>query len=151
VRLARTQIICLQNDLKELTRNIEDGLEKYFTDAKDVGPSTSSGSSKLPPQMQKLSLQEEKPFLVVTLVDSDSPGFEAGILQHDLILKFGSFTHSNFTSLAEIGELVKNSQNQKINVKIRRDGTKEMELIIIPKVWSGQGLLGFKINELPRN
>lgn len=148
VRIARSQINCLQNDLKNLTKTIDEGLGKYFSDKMEVVPGPSS--SKMP-RLEKLSLQELKPFLVVTLVDRDSPGDISGIQVHDLILKFGSITQTNFTNLSQIGELVKNSQNKQINVKVRRNGSEEHDLIIVPKVWSGQGLLGFKINAIPSN
>lgn len=105
-------------------------------------------SSKLPPDMNKLSLVDEKPFLIVTLVDSNSPGDIAGIQVHDKIIKFGNFNIKNFINLAQIGELVKNSENKNIKLIIQRNDT-EHELIIVPKVWSGPGLLGFKINALP--
>jgi 26S proteasome non-ATPase regulatory subunit 9 len=132
--------------LKSITKTIDEGIEKYFMNKMDVpGPS----SSKMP-RLENLSIEELKPFLVVTLVDRDSPGDIANVQIHDMILKFGSITQKNFTNLAQIGELVKNSQNQQINVKIRRNGTEE-DLIIIPKVWHGQGLLGFKINAIPSN
>lgn len=149
VRIARAQITCLQNDLKSIIKTIDDGLGKYFNDKIDVpGPS----SSKMP-RLENLTITPEElnPFLVVTIVDRDSPGDTAGIQIHDLILKFGSIEKKNFINLAQIGELVKSSQNKQINVRIRRSGSEEVELIIVPKIWSGQGLLGFKINALPSN
>lgn len=119
----------------------------YFNNKLELpGPS----SSKLP-RLEKLSIDELKPFLIVTLVDRDSPGDVAGIQVHDMILKFGSIAQKNFTNLTQIGELVKNSQNKQINVIIRRNGIEELDLIIVPKIWSGNGLLGFKINAIPSN
>lgn len=140
--------------MKKIISTIDDGLGKYFSSAKEMIPGS---SSKLPNQMQELAIQEvsiqeneEKPFLIVTLVDENSPGHTAGIMIQDRILHFGTFNHSNFTNLAEIGELVKNSQNKEIKLKVRRNGTQNLDLIIVPKTWSGPGLLGFKINAIPR-
>lgn len=129
-------------------KTIDEGLGKYFSDKVEGVPGPSS--SKMP-RLEKLSIEELKPFLVVTLVDRDSPGDIAGIQIHDMVLKFGSITQKNFTNLAQIGELVKDSQNKQINVRIRRNGSEELDLIIVPKMWSGQGLLGFKINAIPSN
>lgn len=147
VRIARNQIICLQNDLKKLIAQIDIGLGKYFNDVKDI---PDSSSSKLPTQqMQNLTIQD--PFLIVTLVDVNSPGHRSGIKTHDKVLEFGEFDCSNFESLAQIGELVKNSQNKEINVKVQRDGNQIVDLIITPQTWEGPGLLGFKVNAIPRD
>jgi 26S proteasome non-ATPase regulatory subunit 9 len=146
VRLARTQIICLQNDLKSLLKVIDDGLQKYFYDRKDV---PEASSSKLPPQMKRMSIDEDlRPFLVVNLVTPNSPGDVCGVQVHDLILSFGSININNFKDLQQIGELVKNCQNQQVKINIRRN-TSHVELILVPKIWNGQGLLGFKVAAIP--
>lgn len=146
VRLARTQIVCLQNDLKLIMKVIEEGLRNYFEEQKDI-PQT---SSKLPQRMDVDETVQENvtPFLFVNLVTPDSPGSFAGIQLNDLILSFGTINFGNFSQLQQIGDLVKNSQNHQIKVKIRRNGT-QIELILVPKIWSGQGLLGFKVAPLP--
>lgn len=147
--MARTQIICLQNDLKELTKSIEAGLEKYFQETKETLAST-----KIPPEVRTVAAEEaaasstvpvnQTPIVVVNLVSPDSPAEAAGIQVRDLILSFGSISASNFKDLAQIGELVKNSQNQQVRVKVRREQKIE-ELILVPKAWSGRGFLGCNI------
>jgi len=149
VRLARTQILCLQNDLKELTKSIEAGLEKYFHESKETLTSTkippelreplAGTSSSIPPATEDLT-----PIVVVNLVSPGSPAEEAGIQVRDQITSFGTISSSNFKDLAQIGELVKNSQNQQVRVKVKRDSKVE-ELILVPKTWSGRGLLGCNI------
>lgn len=150
VRIARTQIICLQNDLKEITKSIEAGLEKYFQETKE-----SLASTKIPPEVRTVAAEEaaassnatpvnQTPIVVVNLVSPDSPAEAAGIQVRDLILSFGTITASNFKDLAQIGELVKNSQNQQVRVKVRREQKIE-ELILVPKTWSGRGFLGCNI------
>jgi 26S proteasome regulatory subunit N4 len=151
VRIARTQIICLQNDLKELTKSIEDGLEKFFIENKDkiqntLQPGSSSSTTERPTTNdQNDNLQ---PFVIVNLVSPQSPAEEAGIEVRDLILSFGSIQKTNFKDLAQVGELVKNSIDQEIHVKVRRNGKVE-ELILIPKAWSGRGFLGCNIVPMP--
>lgn len=147
VRLARTQIICLQNDLKELTKSIEAGLEKYFKESKETLTST-----KLPPEIRDVPTSSSSPSVAepqipivsVNLVSPGSPAEEAGIQVRDQITAFGTITSSNFKDLAQIGELVKNSQNQQVRVKVKRDSKFE-ELILVPKVWPGRGLLGCNV------
>lgn len=147
VRLARTQILCLQNDLKELTKLIEAGLEKYFKESKETLTST-----KLPPEIRDESTSStspvasvpQVPIVTVNLVTPGSPAEEAGIQVRDQITAFGTITSYNFKDLAQIGELVKNSQNQQVRVKVKRDNKYE-DLILIPKTWSGRGLLGCNV------
>ncbi|KAG5670927.1 hypothetical protein PVAND_001156 [Polypedilum vanderplanki] len=147
VRLARTQIICLQNDLKNLMKVIDEGLQKYFYDRKDV---PEASSSKLPPQMKKLSLNENmRPFLVINVVDPNSPGEMCGVQVNDLICSFGSINYTNFKDLSQIGELVKNCEKQQVKITVRRNGN-YMDLILVPKLgWGGNGFLGFKVAALP--
>lgn len=147
VRLARTQILCLQNDLKELTKSIEAGLEKYFKESKETLTST-----KLPPEIRDASMSSSSardaepqiPIVTVNLVSPGSPAEEAGIQVRDQITAFGTITSSNFKDLAQIGELVKNSQNQQVRVKVKRENKFE-DLILVPKTWPGRGLLGCNV------
>lgn len=147
VRIARTQIICLQNDLKTITKSIEEGLEKYFQESKETLTST-----KIPPEVRNAAAGSTSqqatanatPIVIVNLVSPGSPAEEAGIQVRDKITCFGTINSSNFRDLAQIGELVKNSQNQQVRIKLTRDNKTE-ELILIPKTWSGRGLLGCNI------
>ncbi|CAG9807900.1 unnamed protein product [Chironomus riparius] len=151
VRLARTQIVCLQNDLKDITKAIEEGLAKYFVEKKDM-PSSSSVPSlsniSLESKSEVLKDVELKPFLIVSMVSENSPGSIVGLQMNDRILTFGSINCYNFKDLNQIGELVNNSKNHHIKIKLRRNEI-DLELILTPKIWNGQGLLGFKINAIP--
>ncbi|XP_070503380.1 26S proteasome non-ATPase regulatory subunit 9 [Chironomus tepperi] len=151
VRLARTQIVCLQNDLKDIMKAIEGGLEKYFTEKNDIQCSSIPHFSKisLESKTQILPNNELKPFLIVSMVSENSPGSIAGIQTNDRILNFGSINCKNFIDLKQIGELVNNSKNQHIKIKLRRNESDDLELILSPKIWTGQGLLGFKVNVIP--
>lgn len=63
----------------------------------------------------------------------------------DKILRFGSINGSNFKdSLTQIGEVVRNMQNQNVQLKIKRD-EQLLDLILVPKTWTGRGLLGCNI------
>lgn len=67
-----------------------------------------------------------------------------GIQLHDEIIEFGSLNTTNFKGLGQIAEIVKHRENQTIVVKVQRDN-RVQELQLIPKPWSGRGLLGCNI------
>lgn len=141
--MARTQILCLQNDLKELIKSIEAGLEKYFKESQETLTST-----KISPDAAAASNStftgSSTPFVVVNLVSPNSPAADAGIQIRDQIVSFGSISSNSFVDLVQIGKLVKNSQNQQVRVKVKRENNL-LELILVPKIWSGRGLLGCNI------
>lgn len=119
-------------------------MEKYFHESKETLTST-----KIPPEIRQpaastSSAEISTPIVTVNLVSSGSPAEEAGIQVRDQITAFGTITSTNFKDLAQIGELVKNSQNQQVRVKVKRDN-KIDELILVPKAWTGRGLLGCNI------
>lgn len=80
----------------------------------------------------------------VNFVSAGSPAETAGIQVDDQIIEFGSVNATNFKDLKQIGEIVMHRQNQSIALKIRRRRAVN-ELILIPKPWSGRGLLGCNI------
>lgn len=80
----------------------------------------------------------------VNFLSAGSPAETAGIQVDDEIIEFGSVNVSNFKDLKQIGEIVMHRQNQQIALKIRRRNALH-ELSLIPKPWSGRGLLGCNI------
>lgn len=84
------------------------------------------------------------PILIVTMVSPNSPADQAGIRSDDEILEFGSINHDNFKELKQVSELVMHRQNQSINLKVNRQG-RNIDITLIPKTWSGRGLLGCNI------
>ncbi|XP_065081586.1 26S proteasome non-ATPase regulatory subunit 9 [Ochlerotatus camptorhynchus] len=152
VRQARHQIICLQNDLKALMKQIESGLHTVHaetaaqqqenlastkllameTDSEAEGPSSSR------------KVRPVKPIVKVNLVSEGSPAQDAGIALRDEIIEFGTVNASNFRDLSQIAVLVRSCENKTVPVKVRRDG-KLVDLVLTPKTWSGRGLLGCNI------
>lgn len=117
-------------------------MEKYFQESKETLTST-----KIPPEVRaaaSTSSEPQTPFVVVNLVSPGSPAEEAGIQVRDLITSFGTINATNFKDLAQIGELVKNSLNKQVRVKVKRNDKVE-ELQLTPKTWSGRGMLGCNI------
>lgn len=78
------------------------------------------------------------------MVSPNSPAEECGIRKDDEILEFGSINHINFKELKQISELVAHRQNQPIALKVKRQN-RNHDIILIPKTWSGRGLLGCNI------
>merc|ERR1712179_379534 len=136
VRTARQKIICLSNDHKAIMKKISDALECIHQQNSNVNTNeeaTEEEAEEIP-----------KSFAKIDLVSEGSPAHDAGLKVGDLILEFGTQNSTNFKSLNDIAQLVKNSENRNVRVKILRH-EKISTLTLVPKKWSGQGLLGCKI------
>ncbi|EDV92980.1 GH19055 [Drosophila grimshawi] len=151
VRQARQTIICLQNDHKELMNQIQSLLNQYHAEISTTDPELVNRASAL-----ELSGGREdggaiiiplatRVLAIVNLVSPNSPAEAAGLRVGDKIMRFGSINDNNFKdSLTQIGELVRNMQNQNVQLKIKR-GEQLLDLVLVPKTWSGRGLLGCNI------
>uniref|UniRef100_A0A1B0G534 26S proteasome non-ATPase regulatory subunit 9 n=1 Tax=Glossina morsitans morsitans TaxID=37546 RepID=A0A1B0G534_GLOMM len=149
VRQARQQIICLQNDHKALMTEIEKLMHQLHAE-------TGSGGQTEQDQQQNVDnedgSQEDQPseidFRVIVRVNHVAPGSpaeKAGLRNDDEIARFGTITSSNFNGdLQSIGALVKHMQNQKIPLRVLRNGI-VLDMMLIPQSWSGRGLLGCNI------
>ena len=73
-----------------------------------------------------------------------SPADIAGIRYDDLVIEFGSLNATNFKELTQISDIVKHRQNERVLIRVQRDN-KIHELQLVPKVWSGRGLLGCNV------
>lgn len=93
---------------------------------------------------RSMETMHDTPILNVTLVMPGSPADQCGIRIDDEILEFGSINQSNFKELKQISELVTHRQNQPIPLKVKRHG-RIHDITLVPKVWSGRGLLGCNI------
>ncbi|XP_063977549.1 26S proteasome non-ATPase regulatory subunit 9 [Diachasmimorpha longicaudata] len=146
VRHARAKIICLQNDYKALMKRIEAGLTEIHSVGKACPPETSSSSS--PRSVSTTPVQDTlspgEPFLRVNLVSEGSPAEQAGLRINDLVTEFGSINFQNFGSLKDIGDLVAHSLNKSVIVKVKRRSD-YVVLTLVPKPWTGKGLLGCNI------
>lgn len=137
VRQARHQIICLQNDHKNLMKTIEAELHKLHdsirserTEPMDVDESNPAGETKLPTV-----------FARIDRVDQGSPAERAGLQIADEIVQFGSVRADNFSNLSEIGDVLQHSINKTVIVSVLRKG-EQHRLPLKPSTWSGRGLLG---------
>ncbi|KAH8335661.1 hypothetical protein KR074_008764 [Drosophila pseudoananassae] len=175
VRQARQTIICLQNDHKELMNQISSLLNQYHSEIATTDPELVNRASALgldDDERSKAganltSFAPVRSIVMVNLVSPSSPAEEAvniilhsippirkpsnlnipfqGLREGDGILRFGSINSNNFKGdLAQIGELVRHMQNQNVELKVKR-GEQQLDLILVPKTWSGRGLLGCNI------
>nr|CAI5828974.1 unnamed protein product [Callosobruchus analis] len=140
VRNARHKIICLQNDHKNLMKQIEQGLHGFY----GTPPSTTS-SQETPMDVDKKERTIYKiPFAKVTIVSENAPAQFAGIMVNDEIVEFGSVNATNFKNITDIATVVQHSEGAQVNVKLKR-GDRFLTVVLVPKKWSGKGLLGCNV------
>ena len=145
VRLARQKIICLSNDHKAIMTKIEEiliSLHAQQANNAEEAESSSVGTSGSGVHAMDQDLPE--PFAKVEFVNIGSPAQDAGMKSGDLVVEFGTQNNSNFKSLMDIGQLVTNSQNKNVRIKLIRNH-QLITLTLVPKLWSGKGLLGCKM------
>ncbi|CAF3491424.1 unnamed protein product [Rotaria sp. Silwood1] len=143
VRQIRQRVICLQNDHKALMKQIEAGLIQVH----ENNPSNTTESITTAPI--NASLPHKEPFLRVDIVSTQSPAEIAGLHVGDLICRIGTIRKDNFRTIQDVASLVNNSENRSITLLVQRANTKEQQtLTLIPKKWSGNGLLGCKLTPL---
>ncbi|CAB3229886.1 unnamed protein product [Arctia plantaginis] len=153
VRHARHQIICLQNDHKNLMKMIEKGLAEVHADllgnrgsqSVDLPATYRNGhtSSSSSGNTVNGSINNQC-FATVGFVTDGSPADVAGLCEHDEILQFGSVNHHNFRDMSQIMDIVGHSVGQRINVKLRR-GHNILNVTVVPRPWQQPGLLGCQI------
>lgn len=129
-RSLRHQIICLQTDHGKLMKEIEKSLHKMHTKAQVVETFEKTVIST-----------PDDTFLIVKTVDSNSPAKKAGLMPEDEIIQFGSLRYQNFQDMKSLKEIVETFENKIIIVKIKRKEKTEF-IKLIPRRWSGSGLLG---------
>jgi 26S proteasome regulatory subunit N4 len=145
VRSARHQIICYQNDLKALMKEIEKGLECIHAEQKFTNPQATTNSRKIEPMDTDQSrTAPQTSFLKVNLVSPGSPAETAGLQVRDEILEFGTINSGNFKELQQIGQLVQACANKNVNIRVKRNNAVH-ELTLTPKTWPGRGLLGCNV------
>ncbi|KAB0804799.1 hypothetical protein PPYR_01769 [Photinus pyralis] len=142
VRHARHRIICLQNDHKSLMKQIENGLHGYYSSSTHL-PANNSLREEQASHVGN-SVTNKTPFAKVTIVSPGSPAEIAGIQVNDLIVEFGSVNFSNFNNIVDIANVVQHSEGQQLYVKLQR-GDRYITTYLIPKKWTGKGLLGCNI------
>ncbi|XP_034826122.1 26S proteasome non-ATPase regulatory subunit 9 [Maniola hyperantus] len=159
VRHARHRIICLQNDHKNIMKQIERGLSEVHSQFVANGEGTSrndqsrssgytngfaGGTSGVSAQSRPLTSDES--FAVIAYVVVGSPADIAGLNENDELLEFGTINAINFTDVNQVNSLVQHSMGQPIQVRVRR-GRHVLSLTVVPRIWTQPGLLGCRIEK----
>ena len=168
IRTARHDLICTQNDLKNLMEKIEKKMSAYFEELNN-----NKIEEQIKEDEKKSTIKEEatagtfsedqsnknqmnaikEPFAKIVSVEKGSPAEEAGLKVEDAIIQFGilnkSVSHNPLSTLAEI---VKSKIGEEIPVSLVRKNNENIlvveKLNIIPHTWNGRGVLGCKFQIL---
>ena len=168
IRTIRHELICTQNDLKNLIFKIEKKMAAYF---EELNNNKKSEEVKEEPEKNIVNNKEEKPtdavdednnkkmdteqnmneaFAKIVSVENGSPAEEAGLKPEDHIINFNGILYKGVSHnpLITLSEIVKSKIGEEIPISIVRknkDNILQMEkLNIIPHTWKGRGVLGCK-------
>jgi 26S proteasome non-ATPase regulatory subunit 9 len=130
-----------------LMKQIESGLIKIHENSANNSSNTTEPTTTATPS--NTSLSNKEPFLRIDIVSSQSPAETAGLHVGDLVCRIGTIRKDNFRTMQDVASLVNNSENRSITLLVQRADTKEQQtLTLVPKKWSGNGLLGCKLTPL---
>lgn len=163
IRTQRNKLIYLQNDLKNLMTVIENNMQIFFKNetTKKAEIKVDKPEDKNEPislmiheEVKKEKVISKLPFAWIGLVAPGSPAEEAGLQVGDGIVLFGNLYYgASNNPLQKISEIVSKNIDQEIAVEIIRKNVENEEenirfikLNLIPHTWSGQGVLGCKLN-----
>lgn len=165
IRTVRHKVICLQNDHRAKMKEIDTKLVELHA----LQPPIASGSDARSPSSAQSSAgagqlpSQDKPFALVDEVSMGSPAHEAGLLVGDRILAFGPVRaepSAPLPTLPDVASVVRSHEGKQVSVVVTREGQGQGEgegkagvasqgstvtLNLVPKKWSGPGLLGCHI------
>jgi 26S proteasome non-ATPase regulatory subunit 9 len=128
-------------------KQIESGLIQIHENSANNSSNTTEPTTTATPS--NTSLSNKEPFLRIDIVSSQSPAETAGLHVGDLVCRIGTIRKDNFRTMQDVASLVNNSENRSITLLVQRADTKEQQtLTLVPKKWSGNGLLGCKLTPL---
>ena len=168
IRTVRHDLICTQNDLKNLMEKIEKKMAIYF---EELNNNKKTEEIKEESNKNIINNREEKTadavdedqnkkndmeqnmkeaFAKIVSVENGSPAEEAGLKPEDHIINFNGILYKGVSHnpLITLSEIVKSKIGEEIPISIVRKNKNnilEMEkLNIIPHTWNGRGVLGCK-------
>ena len=167
IRTVRHDLICTQNDLKNLMEKIEKKMASYFEEINNK----KSEEIEEEPKKNIFNNKEEKTtdavdedknkendmeqnmkeaFAKIVSVEIGSPAEEAGLKPEDHIINFNGVLYKGVSHnpLITLSEIVKNKIGEEIPISVVRKNKNNIlemaKLNIIPHQWSGKGVLGCK-------
>ncbi|KAF9391021.1 putative 26S proteasome regulatory subunit [Podila verticillata] len=153
VTTARSNIVKLKNDHKEIMLRIEEALHAVHAEAL-------AEREKKKEEAAQAALQGESSSSTTAQASQSGSGsntigapltpfakVNAGLLQGDKIVAFGTVTASTPNVLPSLSEHVQSRENKPILVKVLRGDASELHsLILVPRQgWGGRGMLGCHI------
>ncbi|CAM9124959.1 unnamed protein product, partial [Ectocarpus sp. 12 AP-2014] len=164
VRGKRHRFNCIQTDHKAVMSRIEKSLHALH-DARLARPTplptASSVTAATPPTPSLVggdsaaaASMSLAPIAKVNQVSEGSPASAAGLAVGDLVLRFGRVDISHPKGLGGVVDVVREKEGQEVPVTVLRTtsasggggsvrtGGGVRELTLVPKTWSGRGLLG---------
>lgn len=104
-----------------------------------------SGGGKM--EMEEIEGKKYEPFCKITEVKINSPADKGGLRPGDLIVVYGKVNFWNHGELKKMIEETKNNVGEEIPITVLRKGL-EVELVVTPGEWEGQGILGCRFELL---
>ena len=167
IRTVRHDLICTQNDLKNLMEKIEKKMASYFEELNNnkmeeeeeevkkdnkIGKeeTTTDACDEDINKKNNIELNMKEAFAKIVSVENGSPAEEAGLKPDDHIINFNGILYKGVSHnpLITLSEIVKSKIGEEIPMSIVRknkDNILEMNKIkIIPHTWNGKGVLGCK-------
>jgi 26S proteasome non-ATPase regulatory subunit 9 len=172
IRTVRHDLICAQNDLKNLMEIIEKKMMAYF---EELNKDKIEEESKEEEKKSNSNIKEEttadacsedknnnniqenlkEPFAKIVNVEKGSPADEAGLKPEDDIIVFNGILYkgASHNPLNTLADIVRNKIGQQIPISIVRKNSDNIlqvvNLDIIPHTWNGKGVLGCKFQIIP--
>uniref|UniRef100_A0A8D8WBL3 26S proteasome non-ATPase regulatory subunit 9 n=1 Tax=Cacopsylla melanoneura TaxID=428564 RepID=A0A8D8WBL3_9HEMI len=142
VRHARNRIICIQNDLRGIMKEIEENIHLVHSIDGASSQVTHNSRSIANGFTGTPTPALFNPIARIGDVVPNSPAFKAGLEKDDVILEFGPVNSSNFKSLQDFAGIVRSNVNQDIVLIVLRTGGTRQRLVLRPQPFNGQGLVG---------
>ncbi|VDN00886.1 unnamed protein product [Thelazia callipaeda] len=147
VRRARNAIICAQNDRRKLTYEIEKAMQTLHQQQRNCLSACSENEGS--DENLIVHRTSNTPFVRISKITNDSPAFEAGLKEDDLVIQFDRLHADNFKNMNELTDIVQKSINynatnlmqKSIRVTVLRNN-RPIRLNLVPQIWSGKGVLG---------
>ena len=168
VKIKRHRLAVVNFDYNEIMKQIENLLHEINSSEMQQQPQNNAnvtvnssygvGSDKVMSESKAsdrsshvFSMLSAVPICKIDEILPDSPAASAGLVDEDELLMFGRlYVNPNepdaqsaaLNAISEIPSVVKEGINREIPLVVRRGGIDVLELKVIPRSWSGRGLLG---------
>eukprot|EP01035_Chromulina_nebulosa_P021499 gene21499-27843_t len=153
IKSKRNRLAVLNTDHKNIMKQIEQLLPIVYEELNNNNNVITAGNDRLIQESftqtseEYKSINTIKPFAKIDEILQESPARLCGLLDNDLLISFGDITSETTDPLAAIPSLVRQNINKSIILVIQRNGI-IMNIDIVPKVWSGRGVLGCHITPI---